>query len=154
MTLIGAKTAVESVKRVIGYVGLSGNNETFELPVPMSAIDENGRTVLGVRVAPSAINVTVYIESDFLKKEVPVEANFNLPEGREVAKIIMTPETVKISGRISAVSPLESVKTIIIPIMANQNNFNGKLKISAPEGVTVNPTEVEVAADFVDKEKN
>ncbi len=151
MTLIGAKTAVESVKRVIGYIGLSGNNETFELPVPMSAIDEDGREVSGVRVVPSVINATVRIESDFLRKTVPVEANFAMTEGREVAKVVVTPESVEISGKISAVSPLESLKTVLMPIMANQSNFNGKLKITVPEGVSASVTEVEVAADFIDK---
>ena len=148
LTLIGPKTAVMEVKRVIGYIGLSNNAETFDILVPMTAIDENGREVRGVRVAPSVITVTVHIESELQKKTVPVVANISVPDGREVSETIIAPQSVEISGRAEILNSIESIKTEPLNFSVNAKTFTGKLKLDLPDGVTASANEVEITCNF------
>ena len=148
LTLIGPKTAVMEVKRVIGYIGLSNNAETFDILVPMTAIDANGREVRGVRVAPSVITVTVHIESELQKKTVPVVANISVPDGREVSETVIAPQSVEISGRAEILNSIESIKTEPLNFSVNAKTFTGKLKLDLPEGVTADATEVEITCNF------
>ncbi len=143
LTLIGAKTAVNSVRRVIGYIGLSGNAETFDIPVPLSAVDENGREVSDVRVVPSAITVTVVIESNIQKKTVPIVAEVAAPAGREIDKITINPENVEITGMTELVSSIEAIKTETLTLPVNVKSFIGKLKLVIPEGITLSEYEVD-----------
>lgn len=143
LTLIGAKTAVNSVRRVIGYIGLNGNSETFDIPVPLSAVDENGREVSDVRVVPSAITVTVVIESNIQKKNVPVIVEVAAPAGREIEKITINPQNVEITGLTDIVNPIESIKTETLNLPVNIKAFVGKLKLVVPSGVTASEYEVD-----------
>ena len=146
ITIIGAKSAVNSVNRVIGYVGLIGNKDDFDLKVPMTAIDEDGREVKGVRVVPGAITVSVDIAKEYNKKIVPIIAEITPPEGREIGEITITPDTVEISGRDELLNTINSIETAKAVITTGNENFDGNLKIVLPEGVTANIAEVHVVA--------
>ena len=148
ITLIGPKTFVNRVTRVIGYIGLNGNGESFDILVPMTAIDEDGREVRGVRVAPSVITVNVQIESEVHKKIVPVIADVTLPEGREIAEIIMNPSTVEITGRTEIVEEIDSIKTEPLNFVVNTKTFVGKLKLIVPNGIKINKREIDVTCKF------
>jgi YbbR domain-containing protein len=150
LTLIGPKTAVENVKRVIGYIGLNGNAETFDILVPMTAIDDDGREVPGVRVAPSVITVTVHIEREFQKKVVPIVADITVPEGREISELLINPQTVEIVARREILTLIDSIKTEPLNFMVNAKTFIGKLKLHIPDGVTSNVNEVDVTCKFKD----
>lgn len=146
ITVIGPKTEVESVRRVLGYVGLTGNKDDFAINVPMTAIDDDGREVKDVRVVPSSINVTVDIESGFKKKVVPIISEISPPAGREIAEIIVEPKTVEITAKEDVLNNISSVPTAKAVITAGKERFEGDLKIVLPEGVTAQISEVYVTA--------
>ena len=148
LTLIGAKTAVNSVRRVIGYIGLNDNSDTFDIPVPLTAIDENGREVSNVRVVLSVINVTVVIESDIRQKTVPVITEISAPADKEINKITVEPASVEITGRLETISQINSLKTETFTLAENVKSFIGKLKLVVPEGVTASDAEVEVRIEL------
>lgn len=146
ITVLGAKTAVNSVSRVIGYVGLTGNKDDFEIKVPMTAIDADGREVPGVRVVPASIMVKVDIESGLSKKTVPITAEISPPAGREIEKITVTPENIEISGKEETLSLITSLETAKAVITAGKEEFNGDLKIIFPVGVSSQIREAHVHA--------
>ncbi len=148
ITLIGPKTPVTAVKRVIGYIGLNDNSETFDILVPMTAIDEDGREVRGVRVAPSVITVTVEIANELQQKTVPVVADITIPEGREISELIVNPQTVDIVGREEILSSIDSIKTEPLNFVVNAKTFIGKLRLNLPDGVTSTADEVDVTCKF------
>ena len=146
ITVLGAKTAVNSVSRVIGYVGLTGNKDDFEIKVPMTAIDADGREVPGVRVVPASIMVKVDIESGLSKKTVPITAEISPPAGREIEKITVTPENIEISGKEETLSLITSLETAKAVITAGKEEFDGDLKIIFPVGVSSQIREAHVHA--------
>lgn len=148
ITVLGAKTAVNSVDRVIGYVGLTGNKDDFEIKVPLTAIDADGREVAGVRVVPASILVTVDIESGLSKKTVPITSEISPPAGREIEKIIVTPNNIELSGKEETLAQINSVVTAKAVITAGKENFDGNLKIIFPAGVTSQIREAHVHAEL------
>lgn len=148
VTLIGPKTAVNRVKRVIGYIGLNGNSENFDIIVPMTAIDEDGRGVAGVRVAPSAITVNVQIASELRQKTVPVVADITVPQGREISETIISPKTIDIIGREEILDSIDSIKTESLNFNVNARTFIGKLRLVVPDGVTPSQSDVDVTCRF------
>ena len=148
ITVLGAKTAVNSVNRVIGYVGLTGNKDDFEIKVPMTAIDADGREVPGVRVVPASIMVTIDIESGVTKKTVPITSEISPPAGRVIEKITITPENIELSGKEDTLSLITSVGTAKAVITAGKESFDGNLKIIFPHGVTSQVKEAHVHAEL------
>lgn len=146
ITVIGAKSAVNSVSRVIGYVGLTGNKDDFDIRVPLSAIDADGREVKGIRVVPAAITVTVDIESGLTKKTVPVTSEISPPAGREIESISVEPNNIEIAGKEDVLNAITSIPTAKAVINAGKEEFDGDLKIVLPAGVTSPVAEVHVIA--------
>lgn len=146
ITVIGPKTAVNSVKRVLGYVGLTGNKDDFEIKVPMTAIDEDGREVKNVRVVPSSINVFVDIESGMQKKTVPVTSEISPPAGQEIGEIIINPANIEIAAKDEVLAQVNSIPTAKAVITAGKDIFDGDLKIILPDGVTSKIEKVHVTA--------
>lgn len=148
LTVLGAKSDVEKVQRVIGYVGLTNNEDDFELEVPMSAIDSDGRQVKGIRVVPSSITVKVDLETGVIKKTVPVTANLTPPNGKEFEKITVVPEQIEIAGKEEIINPIESIQTMPLALPALDKDFHGTLRLNIPEGVTVQNNKVAVTAEL------
>ena len=147
VTIIGPKNIVDTVQKVIGYVGVVGESSDFELNVPLSALDENGRDVASARVAPSSVNVLVEIENSLIKS-VPIVANLTPPEGKEISKVKIEPATVTIEGVANVVDAISSVRTIEATIPKNMTEYNSTLKLIIPENVKANVEEVLVTAEL------
>ena len=151
VTVIGSRTAAESVTRVIGYVGLSGNKEDFSLQVPMTAINEDGRALQDVRVVPSFMNVEVKITLGLMKKAVPIEPDVVIDEGLEIEKITLDPEQIEIAGQELIVSPIDKIKTQTITVPLGEKTFKQTVNLIIPTGVTVKSNQVNVSIELKQK---
>ena len=148
VTVVGAKTEVEKVQRIIGYVGLTDNQEDFERQVPLSAVDADGREVKNVRVVPSAISVKIDLEKGIEKKTVPVTADITLPSGKTFSKITVEPSQIEITGKKEILDPVAEIKTVPLTLPAVHDTFHGTLKLTLPEGVTASLDKVAVTAEL------
>ena len=151
VTIIGSRTAAESVTRVIGYVGLSGNKEDFSLQVPMTAINEDGRALQDVRVVPSFMNVDVKIELGLMKKNVPIDVEVIAAEGFEVEKLTIDPEQIEIAGKESVVSPIDKIKTQAVTVPLGDKSVKQQVKLIIPDGVTTKITDANVSIELKQK---
>lgn len=151
VTLIGSRTAVDAVTRVIGYVGLSGNKEDFSLQVPMTPINEDGRAVPDVRSVPSLMNVDVTIELDLIRKTVPIEADIIAAEGFEIERVTVEPAQLEIAGKETVINPVDNIRTDAITVPLGDKSVKQTVELIIPEGVTANIKEATV--EVVMKEK-
>ncbi len=149
VTIIGPKNIVNSVQKVIGYVGVVGEGDDFELNVPLSAIDENGREVQSARVAPSSINVFVDVEPS-IKKTVPVIANVTAPNGMEISRTSIEPANVEIEGVAEVINAIDSLKTKSVNISKGTDTYIENLDLIIPDGIK---SSVEDVTIFVELKK-
>ena len=140
VTVIGAKNFVEHVIRVSGYVGLAGEDDDFELNVPITAYDENGRDIKTVRVVPASVNVFVDVEKG-AKKTVPIVADVTAPSDKEISKITVNPAQIEIEGIEGYINAIDSLKTEKVTIPEGQDIYKNYLNVTVPEGVVKLGTE-------------
>ena len=151
VTVVGPKSFVDSTCRVVGNVNFTGNSSSFEIQIPMRAVDDKDNVVTNVRVVPSVITVSVDIESGIKKKIVPVIAELVAPDGWELTKINVEPAQIEISGAESIINSVVTLKTEPFSVQTGQKDFKGTLKLVVPEGVSPKFYEVTVSAEIVRK---
>ena len=150
----GPESAVNEVDRVIGYVGLNGKNDTdFDLQVPLTAINADGREVQGVTVQPSTMYVTVTLARGLSKKIVMIHAvtDTDLTKGYELAGLRVDPMKVEIAGNEQVISGITSLDTEKISLADIVKNTDKNVKLVLPDGVTV--TNREVVVHIIVREK-
>ncbi|MBQ6976818.1 MAG: hypothetical protein IJS81_11305 [Selenomonadaceae bacterium] len=146
ITVVGPKAKVNTVSQVVGYVGITGDDNDFELNVPVSALDENGRGVTEVRVIPSSVKVYIDIEKS-AKKIVPIVADLTPPNGKEIDTVTINPATIEIEGAEDVINGIESLKTVSIIIPENTDTYQKELAIVIPnENLKLNVKKVTVTA--------
>lgn len=151
VTVVGPKSFVEQVAKVFGTVNLSNNSSSFEVQIPMKAVDAKENVVSRVHVVPSVITVSVDLESGIKRRIVPIIPELSVADGWELTKISVTPEQIEISGMESVLNSIVTIKTVPFTVQTGQRLFNGTLKLEIPEGVSVKSNEVTVSAEVVRK---
>ena len=147
VTVVGPKNMVENVRKVVGYVVIVGEGDDFEMDVPLSALDENGREVPMVRVIPSTIKAFIDLEEG-AKKTVPIVANITAPNGKEISKITLSPESVNIEGLKEIVDSINSVKTLEITLPADKMLYKSDVTLEVPEHIKTSVSEVTVTVEL------
>jgi YbbR domain-containing protein len=150
----GPSKAVSEVERVIGYVGLTNKNDVdFALQVPLTAINNDGREVQGIKIQPATMYVAVQMARGLTKKIVsirPVTDN-DLPQNLELVSMKPNPLQIEIAGAENIISNLTTVATEKISLADVVGNTDKTVKRALPPGVTV--TNHDVLVRIVVKEK-
>ncbi len=153
VTLEGPKSSVEEVSKVIGYVGLSGNKTDFNISVPLTAVNSDGRAVEDVRVTPKTIEASIQLARGLSKKIVEIKPVFagELAAGYVVNRVRLDPSKIEIAGTANVLDNVSSVETEKIPMGSATHPFQKEVKLELPEGVTVTNKNVNASIDIVEK---
>ena len=146
VTLEGPESAIDTVERVIGYVGLAGITSDFQLQVPLTAINADGREVAGVRVVPGSANVSVQMARGLTKKVVPItpQVKSDLDAAYEVGSLRADPAKIEIAGDSKALAGISSINTEEISLAGVTKTTDKVAHLQLPDGVTVTNKSVSV----------
>jgi len=153
VTLEGPQSAIDTVVRVVGYVGLAGNSNDFDLTVPLTALNADGREVQGVRVVPQTTVVSVQLARGLSKKIVsihPVLAD-DLQPGYQLGDVRTDPIKIEIAGDSKTIESLSAVDTETIDLAKFTTNQKLTVKLALPTGVTVTNPDVIVNIEITKK---
>ncbi|MBR3051614.1 MAG: hypothetical protein IKG61_09210 [Selenomonadaceae bacterium] len=151
VTVVGPKSFVEQAAKVYGNVNLNNNAASFEVQIPMNAVDAKDNVIARVRVVPSVITVSVDIESGVKKRIVPIIPELSVADGWELTKVSVEPAQMEIVGAESVINSIVTLRTEPFTVQTGQRFFKGSLKLLIPDGVTVKSEEVTVSAEVVRK---
>jgi len=156
VTIEGPESAVDTVVRVVGYVGLSGNSADFDLQVPLTAINADGREVQGVKVVPSATEVSVSLARGLTKKIVTIHPVLqeNLPKDYELGDVRTDPIKIEIAGDSKTIESLSAIDTEPIDLSKLTATKKMTVKLALPDGITVTNREVNVSIEVKKKSSN
>lgn len=156
VTLEGAQSAVDTVVRVVGYVGLSGNSADFDLQVPLTALNADGREVQGVKVVPSATEVSVSLARGLTKKIVTIHPVLqeNLPKNYELGDVRTDPIKIEIAGDSKTIESLSAIDTEPIDLSKLTATKKMTVRLALPDGITVTNREVNVSIEVKKKTTN
>ncbi|MBR6268522.1 MAG: hypothetical protein IKR28_09355 [Selenomonadaceae bacterium] len=139
--VVGPKSIVESVTRVIGYVNLMDNaSASFTAMVPMIAVNEDAETVKGARVHPSNIEVDVSLARGVFKKILPIRVDFadDLPGDYEISNVRVAPVQMEVAGDEKLIRSLTEIHTDKISFANTAitgDVISRVVRLNLPEGV-------------------
>ncbi len=146
----GPKSRVEEIDRAIGYVGLSGNRESFTLQVPLTPINSDGKAVEEVELLSRSLNVSVQLARGLTRKIVSVHpvVDETLPEGFTLEKVQVDPLKIEIAGDVSVITKLSSIDTEKIIVADMKQSGKKTVHLAVPEGVAISNREVVVMIEL------
>lgn len=154
VTVEGPRSAVNTVSRVVGYIGLAGNTADFNGTVPLVALNEDGKEVADVKIIPPTVEVSVSLTHGQTKKTVSVKTivGTDLPAKYTLQGIKAEPVKVEITGDeklVEAISEMETEKISLADAAAGTVKREVKLKV--PDGITVTNKNINVTIDVTEK---
>ena len=136
----GPRTAVNSVAQVIGYVGITPQNtQDFDLNVPLTAVNDEGRSVDEVTVAPKAVNVHVEMVRGLSRKVVNIKPVFegSVDKDYVVTNVTVDPVRLEIAGDAQQIEKITSINTEPIDITGLKKSTRKAVSLVLPDGTTV-----------------
>ncbi|MDO4204386.1 MAG: CdaR family protein [Selenomonadaceae bacterium] len=111
--LVGPRSKVKQVVKVIAYLPLTGHEKDFSQRVPLLPVNRQGRVVDDVSTVPSALTADVQLARGLSKKVVTVSpaVTGQLPEGYALDKITIVPAKIEIAGRKEVIDKIQSIAT-------------------------------------------
>ena len=136
----GPRTAVNSVAQVIGYVGITPQNtQDFDLNVPLTAVNDAGRSVDEVSVEPRAVNVHVEMARGLSRKVVSIKPVFEGSVDKDfvVTNVTVDPVRLEIAGDAQQIEKIMSINTEPIDITGLKKSTRKAVSLVLPDGTTV-----------------
>jgi YbbR domain-containing protein len=141
VSIAGAQSQVEKVKRVRVAVDLNGIRENFDQAVIVEVLDENGQIVEGLTVTPDSVHVVLPVTQQGGYRDVAVKINVvgRVASGYRLTDLSVFPPIVTVfSTNPELVANLPGViDTQPLDLQNAQDDINTRLSLILPEGVSV-----------------
>ncbi len=135
----GPQTQVDQVVQVSAGIYLSGEKDTFERSVTLSATNEVGSAVEGVDLGQKSARVTVPIEQEVGYRELSIKAKIegNPAPGYWISSISANPSTVTVFGDPEAVNEIPGyLETYPVSVEGARDEVSEQVAVVFPEGVS------------------
>ncbi|REJ13801.1 MAG: YbbR-like domain-containing protein YbbR [Bacillaceae bacterium] len=153
--ITGAKEHIDAVAVVKATVSLEGADGTVVQKSKVAVYDANGN-ILPVTIEPSAVTVTVPVESPTKSKSVPlkIKTTGKLSDGLSISSIQSIPSQVTIYGPKDVLEQIESIDDVSVDLSKIKENATVEADVPAPDGVTnVVPNKVQIKIDIEKREE-
>ncbi|MBU6145591.1 MAG: hypothetical protein KGO83_02625 [Paenibacillaceae bacterium] len=142
------QTSSNDVVRVFGRVALNEGEETIETPVPLIALDKDGKP-LDVSISPSVVNVKVPITSPFRTVPLQVSLIGTPPAGTAIVRVDQQPSTVTVYGDQESVEQMSYYPGPELDVSAFTETTQVTLPIAATERIArTEPASVSVTVEM------
>lgn len=149
----GPESRVEEIDRAIGYIGLSGNRDDFDLQVPLTPINSDGKAVEDVELLSRSVGVSVQLARGLSRKVVSVHPVVDeaLPAGFTLGQVQVEPAKIEIAGEAAEIAKLTSIDTEKIIVSDMKQSGKKTVQLAIPAGVAISNREVTVTVELKPK---
>lgn len=138
ITVVGPRSSVDRVARVIAPVEIANQTQSFTTAVTPEAIDDHGNPIPEVSLSPNTVTVDVDIDTRGKRVAVLTQLEGSPAQGYEVVDRTIIPATILVDGPDAVVDQLISVSTEPVDISGASATLTRRVSISGlPEGVHV-----------------
>lgn len=111
----GPESRVESVTKVVGEISVEGAKATIRNNIPVRAVDNEGKDVIGVEVKTKNVNVMLPMQK---LKNVDIKhvISGKPKEGYKITNIDISPKTVTIKGKEDIIDNINEIFTKVINV--------------------------------------
>lgn len=136
----GASGLLADLDTALITVNVEQAKDNLVLNPPVTLLTKKGEIVSGqFEISPQNIQVFVPITENTDSKTVAIKPNIKggPAEGFRVARVILDPETVRITGSYEALSQIYQVNTAPIDITGIKESYSTQVALIPPEGVSL-----------------
>lgn len=156
VSVYGPESILTDATRVIGYVGLSGRNDSFSDNVTFTAVGEDGNTLKDVEVTPQNADVRVQITRGLIRKVVGIHVVTakDLDPSLKLISTIADPEKIEIAGTEDKLAGVSTIETMPISLADVKGDTQLPGKLVLPDGISVTNPNITVKFEVKAKEQN
>lgn len=141
VSIAGAKSQVEKVKRVRIEVDLNGIRENFDQVMKVELLDEDGQSVEGLSVTPDSVHVLLPVTQQGGYRDVAVKITIvgRVASGYRLTDLSVFPPVITVfSTNPDLVNNLPGViETQPLDLQSAQDDITTRLSLVLPEGVSI-----------------
>lgn len=141
ISIAGAQSQVEKVKRVRVSINLNGIRENFDQTLQVEALDEKGQIVNGLSITPSEVHIVLPVNQQGGYRDVAVKINVigRVASGYRLTDLSVFPPIVTVfSTNPDLVNNLPGViETEPLDLQNAQDDINTRVSLILPEGVSM-----------------
>lgn len=154
VTVEGPISQLNQVTSVIGYIGVNGNAENFNVTVPLIAVNDKDKEVEGIKLVPKTVDVNIILAHGLNTKVVDVQPNIlsDLSNDYVVKSVKADPSKIEISGNAEIIGNLTYLSTESISLAELTQPTMKKVKLIFPDGVNVSTQDITVTIDIEKKD--
>lgn len=132
----GPRTMVDKVQKVVATLDITKRVDDFSSKLKLTAVDDKGKTVTGVKLQHESINVDVKL---LKQKIVSIDMKFKQTEQEvgDVSKYKISPNTITIKGKKDVIENVDIINTKPIDIETFKDSPNKEIELEIPEGIIV-----------------
>lgn len=154
VTVEGPVSLLNQVTSVVGYIGVNGNTENFNVTVPLIAVNDKDKEIDGVKLVPKTVDVNIILAHGLNTKVVDVKPNIlsDLSNDYVVKSIKAEPDKIEISGNADIIGNLTYLSTEDISLAELTKPTTKTVKLVFPDGVNVSTQDITVTIDIEKKD--
>lgn len=141
VSVAGAQSKVESVRRARVSVTLNRIRENFDQTLKVELFDESGQKVEGLTISPDTVHVTLPVSQQGGYRDVAVKVTTigRVASGYRLTDISVSPPVVTIySSNPDLVNSLPGVlETLPLDLQSAQDDISTRLELNLPAGISV-----------------
>ncbi|KXK11553.1 MAG: YbbR-like protein [Chloroflexi bacterium OLB14] len=141
VTISGAQSKVESVKRIIVSADLNGIRENFDKVLKIEVLDANNQPIKGLNITPDSVNVFLPVSQQGGYRDVAVKVNVTgrVATGYRLTDLSVFPQVITVYSKDpQLVSNLPGIiETQPLDLQNAQDDVTSRLSLILPEGVSV-----------------
>lgn len=156
VSVYGPESILTDATRVIGYVGLSGRNDSFSDNVTFTAVGEDGNTLKDVEITPQNADVRVQITRGLIRKVVGIHVvtSKDLDPSLKLISTTADPEKIEIAGTEDKLAGVSTIETMPISLADVKGDTQLPGKLVLPDGISVTNPNITVKFEVKAKEQN
>lgn len=130
----GPESIVNRVSKLIGVLSISGADTSISKEIPLKAVDNDLKDVVGVTLGKEYVNAELSI---YKLKKVPVvyKTAGELGEDYRLVNVELLTQFVTIKGEKNVIDNIESLTTTTIDVTDKIESFTEKVKLVLPENI-------------------
>jgi len=139
--ITGPESLIAQIEQVIAPINIEGALQTLSQEVRLRAVDQDGKTIENLSIAPDSVTVTLPVESQSGYRNLAVKAvvSGQLAPGYRLSNISVLPPTVTVySADTELVTQLPGyIETSVISITSAKSDIDMGVSLKLPSSLTV-----------------
>ncbi|MCK4720463.1 hypothetical protein KAU08_07380 [bacterium] len=151
IAVLGAKSLVELVDRVVYYLNLSALTGSTELSFEFKPIDESGVEIQNLSLTPAIADIGIGLQPSQALKAVPIVVDYqgNPAVNYALTSLSSDPFLVEVAGPAEALSDILSIRTAPLNLTGKTSSFQQSVTLISPsENVSLSVTQANVSVEI------